>query len=152
MKTALLPNAGPFVILSFLSVSFLAQAQQPFRPLHDAPANADEQQQLNSLFVQARAASASVAPGPEAGFQRRQIAIELNTELEGFVASHTNSAWGPGVRLWLARNAQLRSSYLRAMDHYEQAWATVRGLSGIPARQMGCEALGGLATSLALAG
>src|SRR5206468_6638759 len=33
-----------------------------------------------------------------------------------------------------------------------QARATVRGLPGIPARQMGGEALGGLATSLALAG
>jgi len=106
MKTTLLPNAGSFLITSFLSVSFLAQAQLPFRPLFDAPANADEQQQLNSLFSQARAASASVAPGPDTGFQRRQIANELNNELESFVAGHTNSAWTPSVRLWLGRNAQ----------------------------------------------
>src|SRR5947207_3406551 len=126
MKTALLPNAGPFVILSFLSVSFLAQAQQPFRTLYDAPANAEEQQQLNSLFSQARAASASVTPGPNAGFQRRQIANELNNELESFIASHTNSAWTPSVHLWLARGAQLRSGYSQAMDHYSQVWTTVR--------------------------
>src|SRR5439155_17744946 len=78
MKTTSLPNACPFLTTLFLSVSFLAQAQLPFRPLYDAPANAEERQQLNSLFSQARAASASVAPGPDAGFQRRQIAIELN--------------------------------------------------------------------------
>jgi len=152
MKTTSLPNASPFLITLCLSVSCLAQAQLPFRPLYDAPANADEQQQLNSLFSQARAASANVTSGPSAGFQRRQIANELNNELESFAASHTNSAWTPGVRLWLARNAQLRSGYLRAMDHYSQVWTTVRGLTNVVAAQMAHEAGGGLAKLLALTG
>src|SRR6266550_3348499 len=108
----------------------------------NAPANADEQQQLNSLFSQARAASANVSPGPHAGFQRRQIAIELNNELESFVSGHTNSAWTPSVRLWLARSAQLRSGYSEALDHYGRVWATARGLTNVVAIQMAHEAGG----------
>ena len=62
MKTTSLPNSSPFLTTLFLSVCFLAQAQLPFRPLYEPPANAEEQQQLNSLFSQARAANASVVP------------------------------------------------------------------------------------------
>jgi hypothetical protein len=152
MKTASRPNAGSFLIGSFFFVGFLAQAQLPFKPLGDAPANVEDQQQLNSIFRQARDASSRVSPGPNAGFQRRQITGELNNELERFVASHTNSAWTPGVRLWLARNAQLRSSYLRAMDHYDKVWAATRGSTDRAARQTAGEAMGGLGKLLALAG
>jgi len=76
----------------------------------------------------------------------------LNKELESFVASHTNSAWTPGARLWLARKAQLRSGYLAAMDHYQRVWDDVKGLSDDNARAMSVEAASGLAKLLALTG
>ncbi len=72
MKTTLLPRTALSLITLFVSSNVIAQAQLPFRPLYDAPTNAEEQQQLNSLFSQARAASANVTSGPSVGFQRRQ--------------------------------------------------------------------------------
>lgn len=152
MKTISLPRATRFLTGLLTLTGFALQAQLPFRPLYDAPANAEEQQQLSSLFAQARTASASVTPGPDAGFQRRQIANELNTELESFVAGHTNSAWTPDVRLWLARNAQLRSCYGRAMDHYAHVWDATKGVTNVIAAQMARAASGGLAKLLALTG
>jgi hypothetical protein len=151
MKITLLSRAGLFLFGLFLCAGFIARAELPFQPLYDAPANAQEELQLNSIFSQARAASADVT-GADAGFQRRQIAIELNNELEGFVSSHTNSAWTPGVRLWLARQAQLRSAYSLAMDHYGEVWIAARGVANPAARQMAGEAMGGLGMSLASAG
>lgn len=136
----------------FCWVASLAQGQLPFRPLYEAPANAVEAQHLNALWSQARAAAASVPPGPDAGLQRRQIGIELNHELESFVASHTNSAWTPGLRLWLARRRQMQSAYAQSLAHYSEAWVAARAVPGAAARQLAGHALGGLARALGLAG
>jgi YD repeat-containing protein len=120
--------------------------------LYESPANVAEEQELASLFAQARTASANVPSSPDAGFQRRQIGIALSSELESFVASHTNSAWTPAVRLWLARRAELRSAYGAATEHYAETWAATRGQPGVAARRMAGEALGGLGVALARAG
>lgn len=149
MKTISLSRSALFFVALFLFDDFLVHAQLPFKPLGDAPANAEEQQQLATVLAQARAASANVSPGLNAGFQRRQIAIELDNELESFVRGHTNSAWTPGVRLWLARNAQLTCAYSHAAAEFEAAWIAARGVNSTAARRIAGEAMGGLATSLA---
>jgi hypothetical protein len=152
MKTTSLRISAPGLIGLLVATSSIAHAQLPFRPIYDAPANTQEEQQLNWLFTQARAASTSVAPGPNAGYQRRQISVELAAELESFAAGHTNSAWTPGVRLWLAGRAQLRCAYSAAMNHFGEVWVETAGVPNRTARQMAREATGGLAVSLALAG
>ena len=86
-----------------------------------------ETQQLESAFNSAAQAAAAIEPGPNAPAQRRAVANELSSELASFAASHTNSAWAPSVRLWLARNARTRSQYSQAMEHYRQAWTAVAG-------------------------
>src|SRR6266567_1356002 len=86
-------------------LSFANQAG--LKPVGDWAVDPAETQELNDKFAAERSASASVQPGPEAGAQRRAIEVELNNELESFVTSHTNSAYGPSVRLMLARVHQL---------------------------------------------
>ena len=135
-----------------LAGTIAAHGQLPFRPMADAPANAQEGSDLALMFDLARAASASVTPGPGAGAQRRHLTLELEAELERFVAEHTNSAWAPGARVWLARRAQWRSAYSAALAHHSAAWAAARQGNTLRARQIAGEALGGLAKSLALAG
>jgi hypothetical protein len=44
MKTISLPRTALSLIALFVLSGFIAQAQLPFRPLGDAPANAEEQQ------------------------------------------------------------------------------------------------------------
>jgi len=152
MRTTRLYGTTLTLVAAFMLTSVLSQAQLPFRPLYDGPVSAAEEQLLNSLFAEARAASASISPSPQAGFQRRQIGTELNGELEAFVATHTNSAWSPALRLWLARRAQLRCAYVTAANHFSAAWASAAGVEGAPARRIAGEALSGLAMSLAQAG
>jgi len=110
------------------------------------------QQELNDKFAAARNASASVQPGPDSGAQRRAIETELNNELESFLTSHTNSAYGPSVRLFLARVYQLRSGYSEAMDHYRLVWGAVKGSADATAQGMAQQTAGGLAKLLALTG
>ena len=52
------------------------------RAVGDWAVDPAETRQLNDLFAQARAASASLQPGPDAPARRRAIEIELNSELE----------------------------------------------------------------------
>ena len=95
-------------------VSFASQAG--LKPIGDWAVDPAETQELNDDFASARNASISVQPGPDAGSQRRAIQAELNNELESFLTNHTNSAYGPSVRLFLARVYQLRAGYSEAMD------------------------------------
>jgi hypothetical protein len=123
--------------------------------LRDGPVSTVEAQEaleLESRFALARVATASVAPGASAGFQRRQIANELAGELEAFVATHSESSWTPGVRVWLARNAQARAAYGAAIEHYGQAWLAARGLTNVAALRLAHEAGGALAKLLVLTG
>src|SRR6266516_4650355 len=131
-------------------LSFASQAG--LKPIGDWAVDPAETQELNDKFAAARSASASVQPGPDAGAQRRAIEAELNNELESFLTSHTNSAYGPSVRLMLARVHQLRSGYSEAMDRYRQAWEAVKGSTDATAQAMAWQAAGGLAKLLALTG
>ncbi|HEX9254767.1 MAG TPA: hypothetical protein VF938_04455, partial [Candidatus Angelobacter sp.] len=131
-------------------LSFTTQAG--LKPIGDWAVDPAETQELNDKFAAARSASASVQPGPDAGAQRRGIEMELNNELESFLSSHTNSAYGPSVRLFLARVYQLRSGYSEAMDRYRQVWGAVKGSTDATAQAMAWQAAGGLARLLALTG
>ncbi len=122
------------------------------KPLGDWAVDPAETQELNDTFAQAKNASASIQPGADAPAQRRAIEIELNGELESFLARHPNSAYGPSVRLLLARVYQLRCAYSAAMDHYRQVWQTVKGAPDSTAQGMARQAAGGLAKLLALTG
>src|ERR1022692_614710 len=125
-----------------LGVRFLVRGQ----------ATPDDALQLQQIYAAVKSAAASIPPGPDAPALRRAVNNELNNELESFVASHTNSTLTPGVRLELARNAQLRSGYLRAMDHYGRAWDSVKSSTNAVSRGVAMEALGGAAKLLALTG
>ena len=131
-------------------LSFANQAG--LKPIGDWAVDPAETQELNDKFAAARSTSASVQSGPDAGAQRRAIEAELNNELESFLTSHTNSAYGPSVRLFLARVYQLRSGYSQAMDHYRLAWGAVKGSTDATAEGMARETVGGLAKLLALTG
>ncbi|HYV30030.1 MAG TPA: cysteine peptidase family C39 domain-containing protein, partial [Candidatus Binatia bacterium] len=131
-------------------LSFASQAG--LKPIGDWAVDPAETQELNDKFAAARSASASVQPGPDAGAQRRAIEAELNNELESFLTNHTNSAYGPSVRLFLARVYQLRSGYSQAMDHYRLVWGAVKGSPDATAEGMARETVGGLAKLLALTG
>jgi hypothetical protein len=72
--------------------------------------------------------------------------------LESFVAGHTNSAWAPGIRAWLARNAELRSGYTTALDHYGRVWDAVKGSNDRTALGLASDAAVHLARLLALTG
>ncbi len=129
-----------------------AHAQLPIEPVGDSPTAAAEGQELTQLFTLTRVAASRIVPGPDAAFQRRQMADELDNELESFVTNHSTSVWTPSVHLWLARKSQLRLSYSAAMDHFAQAWTQIRD-SQVPAVQhLRIEASGGLAKLLALTG
>jgi len=127
-------------------------SQAGLKPVGDWAVDPAETQELNDDFASARNASISVQPGPDAGSQRRAIQAELNNELESFLSSHTNSAYGPSVKLFLARVHQLRSGYSEAMDRYRQVWGTVKGSTDATAQAMAWQAAGGLAKLLALTG
>src|SRR5437870_3615802 len=127
-------------------------SQVGLKPIGDWAVDPAETQELNDKFAAARSASASVEPGPDAGAQRRAIETELNNELESFLTNHTNSAYGPSVRLFLARVYQLRSGYSGAMDRYRQVWGAVKGSTDATAQAMAWQAAGGLARLLALTG
>src|SRR6266487_1844984 len=131
-------------------LSFASQAG--LKPIGDWAVDPAETQELDDLFAAARSASASVQPGPDAGAKRRAIEAELNNELESFLTSHTNSAYGPSVRLFLARVYQLRSGYSEAMDRHRQVWEAVKGSTDATAQGMAWQAAGGLAKLLALTG
>ena len=128
------------------------RAQPPLTPVGDRPIDPTETQQLESDFAAAYSAANSIQPGPDSGAQRRAVANALNSELDSFAASHTNSAWTPGVRLWLAREAQLRSQYSHAMNHYRSALALVGGSADASAQKLARQARGGLAKLLVLTG
>src|SRR5204862_5441168 len=121
---------------------FSLLANLGLKPVGDWAADPAEAQQLNDLFAQARDASARLQPGPDAPARRRAIEIELNGELESFLTSHTNSAYGPSVRLFLSRVYQLRCAYSAAMDHYRQVWQTVKGSPDATAQGMALQAAG----------
>ena len=122
-----------------ISAASQAQAQPPFQPVGGVAIDPQETQQLDDLFTQARAAAAAIAPGPDAGAQRRAVDNELHAEVADFVGGHTNSAWNPGALLWLARGAQVRSAYCQAIDRYQQVWTasepencTMSAFCGVP--------------------
>jgi RHS repeat-associated protein len=108
--------------------------------------------QLRAIFDSSSAAFAAVVPGPAAPAQRRAVDNELRKELYSFLGSHTNSAYGPGVRLYLARGALMRSCYAEAMELYARVWADVRGLEDHTAQNFAREATGALARLLAMTG
>jgi len=122
------------------------------RPIGDWTVDPEDASRLRNIFAQVAAAANSITPGPDASAQRRAVDNELCSELENFLASRTNSAYGPSVRLSLARSAWIRSSYARAMEHYDRAWLGVRGSADSTAQQMAREATGGLARLLAITG
>jgi YD repeat-containing protein len=80
------------------------------------------------------------------------LANELNVELESFLTNYPSSSFAPGVRLKLARDAQLRSSYLSAMDHYAHVWDAMKQATSRVDMQSAAEAAGGLAKLFALTG
>ncbi|MHB8521579.1 MAG: RHS repeat-associated core domain-containing protein [Limisphaerales bacterium] len=122
------------------------------KPVGDWVTDPQEAQQLSDLFAAARQASAAVQPGPDVGAQRRAIEIELDAELESFLATNPDSAYGPGVRLFLGRIYQLRCAYLMAMDHDQQVWQRLNGSQDSAAKQMAAEASSRLAKPLVLTG
>ena len=122
------------------------------RPIGDWAVDPAETQELNAIYAAMNQAASAVQPGPDAGFQRRAIEAESAVELESFLTKHTNSAYGPDLRLTLARLYRLRSAYAAAMNHYQLAWDVVKGSPDPTADQMAREAAGGLATMLALTG
>ncbi|MGI8965468.1 MAG: hypothetical protein ACR2H1_05185, partial [Limisphaerales bacterium] len=148
MKTKML-----FILSAIcLTLSNNLCAQLPFKPSSDRPVNSQETSELESIFSTSKLASAAVQPGTDSGAQRRAIAHERNRELENFVTNHLDSAWTPAIRLSLANDAKMHSSYVPAMNHYQETWNALKGSTNILARQMAHEASGGLAKLLALTG
>jgi hypothetical protein len=111
-----------------------------------------ETEELVSDFDAAADAANVFPPDPNSGAQRRAVERELRAELEGFASSHTNSAWFPGVHLWLARTAQVRCNYSLALEHYEQAWTEVAGSPDPTGQRLANEISGGLAKLMAVTG
>ncbi len=122
------------------------------KPIGDWSVDPQEAAELQSIFDSAANASASITPGPNAPAQRRAVDNELRTELYSFLGGHTNSAYGPSVRLYLAQGASMRSCYAEAMDLCAQAWSSLKGSPDPTAIQMAREAGGTLARLLAMTG
>jgi hypothetical protein len=150
MKTVF--SATPILVVFLFAETFAAHARLPLRPVGNWAIDPEEVRQLENIFTTAREGSASITPGPDATRQRRAMFLELTRELESFVTQRTNSAYGPGVRLYLARAAQLSSQYSIAMDHCARAWDTVKSSPDAAAQEMAREASGKLAKLLALTG
>jgi hypothetical protein len=68
---------GAGLILFAVSV---AQAQLPFKPLGESPASHQEEQELTSLFATVHAATASITPGPDAGYHYGERFYDPNTQ------------------------------------------------------------------------
>ncbi|HEV2391412.1 MAG TPA: hypothetical protein VG146_03515, partial [Verrucomicrobiae bacterium] len=85
-------------------------------PIGSQPVDDSVAQQLNSLFTSAVGAAKSIAPGPDAGAQRRAVDDELRAELESSTTNNPASAWTPSVHLWLGRRALVRCGYSLAMN------------------------------------
>jgi hypothetical protein len=150
MKTSF--GATPFFVVFLFVTTVAVQARLPFKPIGNWAIDPEEVQQLENIFATARQGSASISPGPDATRQRRAMLIELTTELESFLTQRTNSAYGPGVRLYLARAAQLSSQYSIAIAHCARAWDAVKNSPDATAQEMAREASGKLAKLLALTG
>jgi hypothetical protein len=84
-----------------------------------------ETQELDQMFATATAAADSITPSVDAGAQRHAVNNSLRAELENFLIEHPNSAYGPGVHIWLGRQAMLVSGYSLGINHLEKAFDVV---------------------------
>jgi len=113
---------------------------------------ADDTKQLQQIYASAISGTARISPGADAPGLRRRVANDMESQLEAFLTNYPSSPMNPGVRLKLARRAQLRSSYLSAMDHYAHVWDSLKSSANSSDRQTAAEAAGGLAKLFALTG
>src|SRR5258706_1850634 len=95
----------------------LSGAGRMLRPMENQVVDDVETAQLESIFASAHTNLVAVAPGQDAPARRRAIDNDMRAQLEGFVATHPDSAWTPSTHLFLAKGSQMRSSYLDAMNH-----------------------------------
>lgn len=122
------------------------------KPIGDWQVNPGETAYLNSLFASATAAADAIIPGPNASSQRHQIDNLLRQELENFVSTNKNSAYAPGLHVFLGDRAKMRCSYTLAMDHYQAAFNLVSGSPDPTAFEIAHAASGSLAKLLAITG
>lgn len=121
-------------------------------PAGDRPINDIETQELESILSQTTAAISEIPGGPDAGLLRSSIHLALQDELQAFLSNRVDSAWAPGVALFLGRAAQLRSGYSQAITFYSQAYSATAGSGDPAARRINAQAAGSLAKLLALTG
>ena len=68
MKTTFINRIILSVSGLILFAGWAAQAQLPFKSLDESPTSPQEDQELASVFDTARATTAKITPGPDAGF------------------------------------------------------------------------------------
>ena len=122
------------------------------KPIGNWQVDPTETQELNQIFASAFAAANSIPPSADWGAQRHAVNNALRDELENFIIEHPSSAYGPGLHVWLGREALLVCGYAQALQHYQAAFQAASASPDPTAIDIALQAGAGLAKLLAITG